>query len=102
MPEEIIEIEEKSVKRSVDKKEYICKTCKWWTRCRPLPGQEELWGLEMFHFGECRAMPPTALGQDKKIMAPNDSTGKIVASIKLSRFPHTNVDDWCGQWSAKS
>jgi hypothetical protein len=99
MPEEKLE-EQQQQEVSTDI-EYICKTCQWWSRCKPLPGMEEVWGLEMFHFGECRASPPTALGQDKQLVAPNDSTGGTTVNIKLSRFPHTNFDDWCGFWKSR-
>ena len=79
-----------------------CSNCRWWCRARPLPETIELWGMEMFAFGECRAVPPTTLGSDKKLIAQNDPEQQTHVFIKLARFPHTYNYDWCGMWEAKT
>lgn len=79
-----------------------CSTCRWWVRARPLPEAVEAWGMEMFPFGECRGMPPSALAGEKIMQAQNDPTGNIKAIVKQARFPHTVPDDWCGMWEARA
>jgi len=100
MPEENC-IEE--VKAEVqDKDRRDCSTCKWWTRARPIAETVEVWGMEMFAFGECRGTPPSALPGERKLVAQNDPDGETYVLIKQARFPHTYHNDWCGWWAAKA
>ncbi len=83
-------------KQSPDEPRKECSTCRWWSRCEPHPDAISSWGFDSFEFGECRAVPPTALGKDRTRTAEHN--GNITVVIKLARFPHTFEDDWCGMW----
>ena len=94
MPQEIA-LEEKTVKLNLKE----CASCRWWTVMRPTPDTVKQWGIEEFPFGECRAMPPTALATSTPFPPPTAQAIPAVA-IKNARFPHTFPDDWCGAWVA--
>ncbi len=79
-----------------------CSNCRWWSRARPLPATIELWGMEMFAFGECRGSPPSALAGDRKLVAQNDPNGETFVLVKQARFPHTYHDDWCRVWEVRT
>ena len=98
MPEENGVVETVTKAMSSDVQE--CTSCRWWTRAKPLPEAVELWGMEMFPFGECRGMPPTALSGDRRLQAANDPSGDTFINVKQARFPHTYPTDWCGMWKA--
>ena len=57
-----------------------CSTCRWWIRARPTPDKVEVWGMEMFPFGECRAQPPTALAGDRRMQAQNDKADRAAGT----------------------
>ena len=97
MPEENITFDDHFESEDIKKRD--CSTCRWWTRAKPMPEAVEVWGMEMFPFGECRAAPPSALQGDRKMQAVNDPTGQTFVSIKQARFPHTQPADWCGMWT---
>lgn len=101
MPDDtILEMKEKSeVAVPLDKR---CGTCRWWLKALVPPDQQEAWGQKVFNFGECRAVPPTALASNRTYESAGEAgRQKATVSIKQARFPHTYDLDWCGSWTAK-
>ena len=80
-----------------------CSNCQWWLKAL-VPGEEkDAWGEQLFHFGECRQSPPTALSGNRTY----ESAGEVGAKkasviIKQARFPHTFDTDWCGSWEKRT
>lgn len=79
-----------------------CENCMWWLRAYTAPEEAKAWGKSAFDFGECRAVPPTALSTNRTYEAAGDrGKARPTVTIKQARWPHTYNIDWCGMWTPK-